>query len=53
MCFSKDRSSAYHPKSKETIEFVRRNKLCEFEIEVDQYVDGDAGKSGFPRPAPP
>ena len=54
--FSKDRSFAYHPKSKETIEFARRNKVYEFDIEVEPYVGGkagDAGRSDFPRPASP
>ena len=51
--FSKDRSFAYHPKSKETIEFTRRNKVYEFDIEVEPYVNGGAGQSGFPRLASP
>ena len=49
--FSKDRSFAYHPKSKETIEFARRNKVYEFDNEVEPYVGGkagDAGRSVFP-----
>ena len=46
--FSKDRSFAYHPKAKEKIEFLRRNKVYEFDIEVDQYVSGGAGRSVFP-----
>ena len=52
--FSKDRSFAYHPKSKETIEFTRRNKVYEFDIEVESSGNGgNAGQSGFPRPASP
>ena len=47
-------ASGKDPKSKETIEFTRRNKVYEFDIEVEPYVNGgNAGQSGFPRPASP
>ena len=52
--FSKDRPFAYHPKSKETIEFTRRSKVYEFYIEVEPCVNGgNAVQSGVPRPASP
>ncbi len=49
---SMDRSFAFHPKTKRTIEFTHRSKVCEFEVEVESY-GGCPKRSGFPRPASP
>ena len=46
--FSKRRSFAYHPETKESIEFARKNKVYEFQMEVEEY---GGGQSGFPRQA--
>jgi hypothetical protein len=46
--FSDRRSFAYHPKTKDTIEFTRTHKVYEFQMEVEQY---GGGQSGFPRQA--
>ena len=35
--FSKARSFAYHTGSKEVLEFKRKNKVYEFDIDVDPY----------------
>ena len=48
--FSKNKSFAYNPKTKESIEFRRRNKVFEFDIEVEQF-KGSTKQSGFPRQA--
>ena len=49
--FSKDRSFAHNPKTKETLEFRRRNRVFEFDMKIEQY--SGAGRSGFTRPALP
>ena len=49
--FSKDRSFAHNPKTKETLEFRRRNRVFEFDMKIEQY--SGAGRSGFIRPALP
>ena len=49
--FSKDRSFAHNPKTKETMEFRKRNRIFEFDVKVEAY--GGAGPSGFTRPALP
>jgi hypothetical protein len=46
--FAKNRSFAYNTTTKETIEFTRRNKVFEFQMEVEEY---GGGQSGFPRQA--
>ena len=46
--FSGRRSFAYNQATKETIEFTRKNKVYEFQMEVEEY---GGGRSGFPRQA--
>jgi hypothetical protein len=46
--FSKDRSFAWHEATRSMIEFQRRNKVFEFDMEVERH-----GRSGFPRQASP
>ena len=46
--FSSGRSFAFHPKTQETIEFTRKNRVYEFEMEVEEY---GGGQSGFTRQA--
>jgi hypothetical protein len=49
--FSKDRSFAHNPKTRETMEFRRRNRVFEFDMKIEKY--SGAGQSGFTRPALP
>ena len=52
--FSKDRSFAVNPKrpaGDRRIDFVRRNRLYEFDMEVEQHGVRGPGSVGFHRPA--
>ncbi len=48
--FSKARSFAHNPSTKETLEFRRRNRVFEFDMRVESH---EGPSSDFPRPAPP
>ena len=50
--FSKKLSFAYHPQDKQYVDFVRRNTVFEFDMEVDPPPKG-GGPSGFARQTQP